>query len=145
MVNKKDKPLIDEDDDDKPGFVARIRRKIAEWIQFLSYDIWRLNPENFSGKKNIFHNFLKIIMLTVRGIQEQDLSASSRSLTYRTILSIVPMFAVIFAIARGFGFEKIVESQIFNFFQNFFINYLISLFNMHKIIFKYYSFLWNFC
>ena len=118
MVKNKNKPLFDDDDEDKPGFIGRIRLKIAEWIQFLSDDIWRLNPENFSGKKNVFHNFLKIIMLTVRGVQEQDLSASSRSLTYRTILSIVPMLAVIFAIARGFGFEKIVESQIFNFFQN---------------------------
>ena len=57
-------------------------------------------------------------MLTVRGVQEQNLGASSRSLTYRTILSLVPMLAVLFAIARGFGFEKILESQIFDFFNN---------------------------
>lgn len=108
----------DDEDRDKPGLIKRINLKIKEWIHFLTYDIWRLNPENFSGKKNIFHNFLKIIMLTVRGVQEQDLSSSSRSLTYRTILSVVPMLAVIFAIARGFGFEKIVESQIFDFFSS---------------------------
>lgn len=114
---KKSKRLAD-DERDNPGFIKRINLKIKEWIHFLTYDIWRLNPENFSGKKNIFHNILKIIMLTVRGVQEQDLSASSRSLTYRTILSIVPMLAVIFAIARGFGFEKIVESQIFDFFSS---------------------------
>ena len=118
MLKRRNKAITDENEEDKPGFITQIQLKIKEWIHFLTYDIWRLNPENFSGKKNVFHNILKIIMLTVRGIQEQDLSASSRSLTYRTILSIVPMFAVIFAIARGFGFEKILESQIFNFFQN---------------------------
>ncbi len=114
---KRSRRVADEDRE-KPGFIKRINLKIKEWIHFLTYDIWRLNPENFSGKKNIFHNILKIIMLTVRGVQEQDLSSSSRSLTYRTILSIVPMLAVIFAIARGFGFEKIVESQIFDFFSS---------------------------
>lgn len=108
----------DDEDREKPSFIQQIQLKIKEWIHFLTYDIWRLNPENFSGKKNLFHNILKIIMLTVRGVQEQDLSSSSRSLTYRTILSIVPMFAVIFAIARGFGFENIVQSQIFEFFNN---------------------------
>ena len=118
MLKRKNKPLATDEDYERPGLIGRIKLQVKEWIHFLTYDIWRLNPENFSGKKNIFHNVLKIIMLTVRGIQEQDLSSSSRSLTYRTILSIVPMFAVIFAIARGFGFEKIVESQIFNFFQN---------------------------
>lgn len=118
MLKRKNRTVADQDGEDKPGFIARIRLRVKEWIHFLTYDIWRLNPENFSGKKNVLHNVLKIIMLTVRGIQEQDLSASSRSLTYRTILSIVPMLAVVFAIARGFGFENILESQIFDFFQN---------------------------
>lgn len=115
--SRKKKRIYDEDKE-KPNFIQRIQMKIREWIHFLTYDIWRLNPENFSGKKNLFHNILKVIMLTVRGVQEQDLSSSSRSLTYRTILSIVPMLAVIFAIARGFGFENIVQSQIFEFFNS---------------------------
>lgn len=116
--NRKKKKRYDDEDREKPSFIRRVQLKIKEWIHFLTYDIWRLNPENFSGKKNLFHNILKIIMLTVRGVQEQDLGSSSRSLTYRTILSIVPMLAVIFAIARGFGFENIVQSQIFEFFNN---------------------------
>lgn len=112
MLRKKKKDIKEED---KPGLFKRINLKIKDWIQFLSYDIWRLNPENFSNKKNIFHNILKTIMLTVRNIQEQDLSASAQSLTYRTILSLVPVLAVLFAIARGFGFEKIIESQLFEY------------------------------
>ncbi|HCM21932.1 MAG TPA: YihY/virulence factor BrkB family protein, partial [Porphyromonadaceae bacterium] len=94
----------------------KLKKKATEAVQFLSYDIWRLNPENFSNKKNIFHNILKTIMLTVRNVQEQDLGASSRSLTYRTILSLVPLLAVLFAIGRGFGFENIIESEFFRFF-----------------------------
>ncbi len=117
-LKRKKSQRFNDEDREYLSFIKRINLKIKEWIHFLTYDIWRLNPENLSGKKNIFHNILKIIMLTVRGVQEQDLSASSRSLTYRTILSIVPMLAVIFAIARGFGFEKIVESQIFDFFNS---------------------------
>lgn len=37
------------------------------------------------------------------------------ALTYSTFLSIVPMFAVVFAIARGFGFENLVIGQIGNY------------------------------
>ena len=107
-----------EEEEDKPGLIERVKLKIKEWIQFLSFDIWRLNPDNFSNKKNGFYNVLKTIMLTVRGVQEQDLGASSASLTYRTALSIVPLLAVLFAIARGFGFENILESQLFDFFSN---------------------------
>ncbi len=99
----------------KKNFIAKINIRIKYWIQFLTHDIWRLSAENFSNKRNIFHNILKVIVLTVRNIQEQNLAASARSLTYRTILSIVPVLAVLFAIARGFGFENIVESQLFEY------------------------------
>ncbi len=112
---KRKKRVSKQEEEDKPGLFERIRLQIKEWVHFLTYEIWRLNPENFSNKKNVLHNVLKV---TVRGVQEQNLGASSRSLTYRTILSLVPMLAVLFAIARGFGFEKILESQIFDFFNN---------------------------
>lgn len=113
---KKKKRTSKQEEEDKPGVIERVSLKIKEWIHFLTYDIWRLNPDNFSNKRNVSYNVLKVIMLTVRGVQEQNLGASSRSLTYRTILSLVPMLAVLFAIARGFGFENILESQIFDFF-----------------------------
>jgi len=37
------------------------------------------------------------------------------SLTYRTVLAIVPFLAVLFAIARGFGFENIIQSEILDY------------------------------
>lgn len=118
LKKKKNSPPTQDEEENKHGLIKRIELKIKEAIQFLSYDIWRLNPDNFSNKKNLFYAVLKIIMLTVRGVQEQDLSAGSRSLTYRSVLSIVPMLAVFFAIARGFGFETILESQLFDFFKS---------------------------
>lgn len=107
-----------EDGLEEPGFFQLVNEKIKEGIHFLSYGIWRQNPENFSNSRNVFYNILKVVMLTVRGIQEEQLAANSRSLTYRTVLSIVPLLAVLFAIARGFGFENIVQSEIFRYFGN---------------------------
>lgn len=104
-----------ENEEEELGRIEKLRIRVKNTIQFLSYDIWRLNPENFSNKRNIFYNVLKTIMLTVRNVQEQDIAASSRSLTYRTILSLVPLLAVLFAIARGFGFENIVQSEFFRY------------------------------
>ena len=105
----------DYDEEEKPGRLERMKIKVKELLHFLSYDIWRQNPETLSNKKNILYNTIKTVMLTVRNIQELDIAASSRSLTNRTLLSIVPLLAVIFAIASGFGIEKIMESSILNF------------------------------
>lgn len=95
-----------------------MRMRVKKLIQFLSYDIWRQNPETLSGKKNILYDTIKTVMLTVRNVQEQNIAAGARSLTYRTVLSIVPLLAILFAIARGFGIENIVESSIFSFMLN---------------------------
>jgi len=105
----------DYDEEEKPGRFERMKIRIKELLHFLSYGIWRQNPETLSNKKNILYNIIKTMILTVRNVQELDIAASARSLTYRTLLSIVPLLAVIFAIARGFGIENIMESSIFSF------------------------------
>jgi len=102
------------DEEEEPGRLDRLRIKVKEVIKFLSYDIWRSNPETLSNKKNILYNAINMVMITGRNVQELNIAASSRSLTYRTLLSSVPLLAVIFAIARGFGIEYIMESSIFN-------------------------------
>ncbi len=99
---------------DKPGRFEKLEAKLRELVYFLTYGIWRSNPDTLSNRKNILYNATKTIILTVRNIRELNISASARALTYRTLLSIVPLLAVLFAIARGFGIENIVESSIFN-------------------------------
>ncbi len=105
----------DYDEEEKPGRLELMKIRVKELLHFLSYGIWRQNPETLSNKKNILYNIIKTVILTLRNVQELDIAASARSLTYRTLLSIVPLLAVIFAIARGFGIENIMESSIFNF------------------------------
>ena len=105
----------DYDEEIKPGRLEQMSIRFKDLLYFLSYGIWRQNPETISNKKNILYDAIKTVILTVRNAQELNIAASARSLTYRTLLSIVPLLAVIFAIARGFGFENIMESSIFSF------------------------------
>lgn len=104
-----------EQEEERPGRLERLRIRVKNLIHFLSYEIWRQNPETLSGNRNILYDAIKTVMLTVRNVQELDIAASARSLTYRTLLSIVPLLAIIFAIARGFGIENIMETSIFRF------------------------------
>jgi membrane protein len=105
-------------EEEKPGRIALLKIKFKELMSFLSYDIWRQNPQTLSNNKNILYNAIKTAILTVRNTKEQNIPASARSLTYRTILSIVPLLAILFAIARGFGIENILESTVSNFLTN---------------------------
>lgn len=112
---KKERKKRGLDAEEKPSAWERFNSRLKKFLRFLSYDIWRQNPETLSSKKNILYDTTKTVILTVRNVQEMDMGASARSLTYRTVLSIVPLLAVIFAIARGFGFQNLMESSLFNF------------------------------
>lgn len=51
----------------------------------------------------------RIMYLTIRFFTEKRVTAQAAALTYSTLLSMVPILAVVFAIARGFGFNKYIE------------------------------------
>jgi len=90
---------------------------VQRLIRFLTYDIWRVTKTDASAKKFGFYNIIKALILAIKDIDGAELNNRAAALTYRTLLSIVPMLAVLFAIARGFGFQNIVESQLFTYFE----------------------------
>ncbi|HKM44285.1 MAG TPA: YihY/virulence factor BrkB family protein, partial [Dysgonamonadaceae bacterium] len=101
---------------EKESKFSTLKRKISNLIDFLTYDIWRVDSRHLSGKRNIFYNGVKALIMTVRNSMELQLNVRAASLTYRTLLSLVPGLAVLFAISRGFGLQNIIESQLFTYF-----------------------------
>ena len=59
---------------------------------------------------------VKVINLSVRSFMDRDLQVRSCALTYNTVLAIVPALAMLFAIARGFGFQNLLQSELFRYF-----------------------------
>jgi membrane protein len=55
-------------------------------------------------------------LLAVRGFREDACMLRASSLTFYSLLSIVPVVAMAFGIAKGFGFHDMLESQLY---QNF--------------------------
>lgn len=49
------------------------------------------------------------LILTIRFFTEKRVMAEAAALTYSSLLAIVPMLAVVFGIARGFGYNKYIE------------------------------------
>jgi len=93
---------------------SEIPEKIKNFIKFTSEDVWRVTDVELSNAKRRVYDFVKIISLVIRRFLEDDLSSRASALTYSTLLSLVPLLAVLLSIARGFGFKNIVESQLFD-------------------------------
>ena len=86
---------------------------ISKAIQFITTDIWRIRAGDLSRKRSFWIRFLRILILTIRGIVEDRWHLRASALTYYSLLSIVPVVAMIFGIAKGFGFEKALEKVLY--------------------------------
>lgn len=93
-----------------------LKQLILDTVAFFTYDIWHINSRDRSVKRIGLYNVLKSFMLAIQNIRGEHLAMRAGALTYSTLLSIVPILAVLFAIARGFGFQNIVESELFRYF-----------------------------
>ena len=59
--------------------------------------------------KESLRQIYRILYLTIRFFTAKRVMTQASALTYSTLLAIVPILAVMFAIARGFGYNKYIE------------------------------------
>jgi membrane protein len=89
----------------------------AKIIDFIRVGIWRIRAKDLSRKKYFFIKQLRILLLAIRGFAKDKCSLNASALTFYSILSIVPVVAMAFGIAKGFGFQKLLEKQLLQKFQ----------------------------
>ena len=102
--------------EEKPGIGDRISELLSKLIRFITYDIWRITEYEVSGLKRSYIFLVKTIILAVRGFKREDLQTKASALTYSTLLAIVPLFAVIFGVAGGFGLRETVRESVYSYF-----------------------------
>jgi membrane protein len=81
-------------------------------IQFLKRDVWRIRQKDLPPKKSFLLRLLRILILSIRGIMQDRGALRASALTFYSMLSVVPVLAMIFGIAKGFGFEKGLEKTV---------------------------------
>ena len=81
-------------------------------IRFLTHDIWEIGDRNLSKTKALAFNLLRKIILSIKGFVKSELMARSTSLSFRTVLALVPVLALIIAVGRGFGMSERVNEVI---------------------------------
>jgi membrane protein len=85
---------------------------ISRIIHFFRIGIWEIRLKNLSPMKRVLIKYLRIFILAIQGFSKDGCQRSASALTYYSLLNIVPVVAVAFGIAKGFGLEKLIEKQI---------------------------------
>jgi membrane protein len=79
---------------------------------FFKEEIWSHDLTSKSRRRTFLIRQARIYILAFKGFFEDRAAVRAAALTYFTMLSIVPIFAIAFAIARNFGFEDRMHEVI---------------------------------
>jgi len=91
-----------------------LQRKLSKISPFLKREIWTIRLKDLPRWKSAIVRTLRVIVLSVRGFNEDKVVLRASALTYFSLLSIVPVVAMAFGIAKGFGLDKMLEKILRN-------------------------------
>jgi len=92
--------------------MARLKDFYIRTINFFRIIIWQTSDDELSPTKLRIYHLLKILILSVRNFITDNLIIRASALTYSVLFAIVPFFALIMAIAKGFGVESLIEEAL---------------------------------
>ena len=85
---------------------------VLNMISFVKEELWLLHEQKLSPFKAAIIKSLKITLLSAQGFTRDLCPLRASALTLYSLLSIVPVIAMLFGVAKGFSFEKILEQRL---------------------------------
>jgi len=79
---------------------------------FIKKDIWLIVEDKLDDSQHFLLKCFRILLLSIKGFEEDLCLLRASALTLYTLLSIVPIIAMLFGIAKGFGFETTLKQQL---------------------------------
>ena len=81
------------------------------WV-FLNRDIWSVELGGLPTFRRIVYKLSRIIYLACRGFDGHKGMSRSAALAFITVLSVVPLLAVAFSVAKGLGAYERLRSKV---------------------------------
>ncbi|MBN2480836.1 MAG: YihY family inner membrane protein [Bacteroidales bacterium] len=75
-------------------------------------DIWTISAKDKNPVLSFFVRQGRIFLIALRGFTEDKIQLRASALSFYTMLSIVPILAMVFGISQGFGFKEFLINSI---------------------------------
>lgn len=91
---------------------SKVSTSFTKILRFITHDMWHVYAKDVGGVKGRLLYIFKILYISIAEFINGNVSQKASALTYTTLLSIVPFFAIILSIATGFGMKESVQEQL---------------------------------
>ncbi len=71
--------------------------------QFIHHELWEVEITELPQPRRLFVRFLRTAHLVIRGVRQDHIPQHASALTLGTLISIVPVIAIMFSMYRGLG------------------------------------------
>ena len=83
---------------------------------FIEVDLWRLKFKSLPKRRRLYFGFLRVMIISIKEFINDKCAEKASALTYLSMLSLVPVLALIFAIANAFGIKDLMQRELERYF-----------------------------
>jgi membrane protein len=94
--------------------MENVKEKLAGIAAFFTVAIWQVRQGEKPAVQWLLIRLVRTGILSVRGFLRNNGPMRASALTFFTLLSLVPVAAMAFGIAKGFGFERRLQQELLN-------------------------------
>ncbi len=80
--------------------------------KFFEQDIWKISIKDKHPVFSFFVRQVRIFLIAIRGFNEDKIQLRASALSFYTLLSIVPILALVFGISQGFGLKDYLNNVL---------------------------------
>ncbi len=80
--------------------------------KFIEVDLWRLRLGTLPKRERYFFSFIRVCIISVKEFIKNKCAEKASALTYLSMLSLVPVIAMLFIIAKAFGIQELMDREL---------------------------------
>jgi len=92
--------------------MENVRTMLNRSLDFFTTAIWQAQRQDYPAFRWLLIRLARTVILSVKGFARHHGTLRASALTFFTLLSLVPVAAMAFGIAKGFGFERRLQQEL---------------------------------
>lgn len=87
-------------------------QRYTSLLRYFTYEIWYERVDLYSYWKRVGISIFKILSISYKKFFKDKCLTRASALSYYSILAVVPILAIAFGVAKGFGMDELLASEI---------------------------------
>ncbi len=93
-----------------------LKHRVKGLRYFLEVEVWKVKVSSLPKAQRFLYHQVRILIIAFSEFKKDNITEKASALTFFTLLSIVPVIAMAFGIAKGFGLEDYLVRELERYF-----------------------------